>query len=62
MNAKAGLITRGLQEMIRFGVSQGAQEKTFMGLSGLGDLIATCNSVNSRNYQVGYQKPKLIIN
>ncbi len=53
-NAKAGLMTRGLAEIIRIGQQWGAQPATFYGLSGLGDLLATCNSVLSRNYQVGY--------
>ncbi len=52
-NAKAALITRGLREIIRFGVAQGAQEVTFMGLSGLGDLIATASSPHSRNRSAG---------
>lgn len=52
-NAKAALITRGLREIIRFGVAQGAQEATFMGLSGLGDLIATSSSPYSRNRSAG---------
>ncbi|MDJ0674265.1 MAG: NAD(P)H-dependent glycerol-3-phosphate dehydrogenase [Calothrix sp. MO_167.B42] len=54
-NAKAALVTRGLTEMVRIGVNWGAQQETFYGLSGLGDLLATCNSPLSRNYQVGYQ-------
>jgi glycerol-3-phosphate dehydrogenase (NAD(P)+) len=54
-NAKAALVTRGLTEMVRIGVSWGAKTETFYGLSGLGDLLATCNSSLSRNYQVGYQ-------
>ena len=54
-NAKAALVTRGLTEMVRIGNSWGAQTETFYGLSGLGDLLATCNSPLSRNYQVGYQ-------
>jgi glycerol-3-phosphate dehydrogenase (NAD(P)+) len=53
-NAKAALVTRGLAEIIRIGTDWGAQPETFYGLSGLGDLLATCNSVLSRNYQVGY--------
>lgn len=53
-NAKAALLTRGLTEMIRIGTHWGAQPETFYGLSGLGDLLATCNSPLSRNYQVGY--------
>ncbi len=54
-NAKAALVTRGLTEMVRIGVHWGAKMETFYGLSGLGDLLATCNSSLSRNYQVGYQ-------
>jgi len=53
-NAKSALITRALPEMIRIGTRLGAQADTFFGLSGLGDLLATCNSPLSRNYQVGY--------
>jgi glycerol-3-phosphate dehydrogenase (NAD(P)+) len=52
-NALAGLITRGLAEMIKLGKVLGAQEKTFFGISGLGDLICTSQSVLSRNHQVG---------
>ena len=54
-NTRAALITRGLAEMIRFGVAFGGQEKTFMGLTGIGDLIVTCTSVHSRNFEAGYQ-------
>ncbi len=53
-NAKAALLTRALPEMIRIGTHLGASGETFFGLSGLGDLIATCDSSLSRNYQVGY--------
>jgi glycerol-3-phosphate dehydrogenase (NAD(P)+) len=53
-NAKAALVTRGLAEMIRLGTVWGTKAETFYGLSGLGDLLATCNSPLSRNYQVGY--------
>ncbi|MBE9226763.1 NAD(P)H-dependent glycerol-3-phosphate dehydrogenase [Phormidium sp. LEGE 05292] len=53
-NAKAALLTRGLAEIIRIGNHWGAKTDTFYGLSGLGDLLATCNSPLSRNYQVGY--------
>lgn len=54
-NAKAALLTRALPEMIRIGTHLGASGTTFFGLSGLGDLIATCDSPLSRNYQVGYR-------
>jgi glycerol-3-phosphate dehydrogenase (NAD(P)+) len=53
-NAKAGLLTRGLAEIIRIGRHWGAKPETFYGLSGLGDLLATCSSSLSRNYRVGY--------
>lgn len=53
-NAKAALLTRALPEMIRIGTHLGGQAETFFGLAGLGDLLATCNSALSRNYQVGY--------
>lgn len=52
-NSRAALITRGLAEMRRLGVTLGAQERTFMGLSGLGDLTLTCTGDLSRNRQVG---------
>jgi glycerol-3-phosphate dehydrogenase (NAD(P)+) len=54
-NAKAALLTRALPEIIRIGTALGAQKQTFFGLSGLGDLLATCDSPLSRNYQVGYR-------
>lgn len=53
-NSKSMLITRALAEMSRFAVQMGANPLTFLGLSGVGDLFATCNSPLSRNYQVGY--------
>ncbi len=52
-DARAALITRGLVEMSRFGVALGGREKTFMGLSGMGDLVLTCTGDLSRNRQVG---------
>ncbi|MDB9429975.1 NAD(P)H-dependent glycerol-3-phosphate dehydrogenase [Microcystis aeruginosa CS-555/01A07] len=54
-NAKSALLTRALPEIIRVGTCLGGCQETFFGLSGLGDLLATCNSPLSRNYQVGYQ-------
>lgn len=53
LNARAALITRGLAEMTRLGVALGAQATTFMGLSGLGDLVLTATGDLSRNRQVG---------
>jgi glycerol-3-phosphate dehydrogenase (NAD(P)+) len=52
-NARAALITRGLAEMARLGVALGARPETFMGLSGLGDLVLTCSSPQSRNMSLG---------
>ncbi|MFA6075429.1 MAG: NAD(P)H-dependent glycerol-3-phosphate dehydrogenase [Negativicutes bacterium] len=52
-NLRATFMTRGLAEMIRMGVALGAEQQTFAGLSGLGDLIVTCTSVNSRNFNAG---------
>lgn len=52
-NARASLITRGLTEMTRLGIAMGARERTFSGLSGIGDLVLTCTSPLSRNYTVG---------
>ena len=52
-SARAALMTRGLAEMMRIGVAYGAKESTFYGLSGLGDLMVTCNSKLSRNFVTG---------
>lgn len=52
-NAKAMLLTRGTQEMIRVGRSFGAQSATFSGMAGIGDLIVTCGSEHSRNFRFG---------
>lgn len=52
-NTRAALITRGLTEIARLGVALGAKERTFAGLSGLGDLIVTCTSRHSRNHRFG---------
>lgn len=52
-NTKAMLLTRALAEMSRFGVEEGANPLTFLGLSGVGDLYATCSSELSRNYRIG---------
>lgn len=54
-NAKSALLTRTLPEIVRVGTCLGGCQETFFGLSGLGDLLATCNSPLSRNYQVGYK-------
>lgn len=53
LNARAALITRGLAEITRLGVTLGARTETFMGLAGVGDLILTCTGDLSRNRQVG---------
>ena len=53
-NARASLITRGLAEMVRVGVSLGARRETFYGLSGVGDLFLTASSSQSRNRSFGY--------
>lgn len=53
-NAKAALITRGLQEIKRLGSKMGCKEETFFGLAGVGDLIVTCTSSHSRNNRCGY--------
>lgn len=53
-NTKSMLITRALAEMTRFAVKLGANPMTFLGLAGVGDLIVTCTSPKSRNYQVGF--------
>lgn len=52
-NARAAVITRGLAEIMRFGELYGAERETLMGLSGLGDLILTCSSTQSRNMSLG---------
>jgi glycerol-3-phosphate dehydrogenase (NAD(P)+) len=57
-NARSALITRALAEMTRLGVMMGANENTFSGLSGLGDLVLTCSSALSRNYTVGFELGK----
>lgn len=57
-NARASLISRGLIEMRRFGKFFGAQDETFLGLSGAGDLFLTASSTLSRNYRVGFSLAK----
>lgn len=52
-NCRAALMTRGLVEMARFGAHFGARRETFFGLSGMGDLVATCTSTHSRNHRAG---------
>lgn len=52
-NAKAALMTRGLAEMTRYGTYFGANPNTYLGLDGVGDLIVTCTSIHSRNFQAG---------
>ncbi len=57
-NTRAALIARGLAEITRLGVAMGADPRTFLGLSGLGDLVLTCTGEMSRNKTVGYQLGK----
>ena len=57
-NTKAAIITRGLAELTRLGVAMGGQPATFAGLAGMGDLVATCSSTQSRNRYVGYNLGK----
>lgn len=52
-NTKAALITRGIREIVRLGCAMGADESTFTGLTGIGDLIVTCTSMHSRNRKAG---------
>ena len=52
-NLKAALITRGIREMVRLGIAMGCNPETFYGLTGLGDLIVTCESMHSRNRRAG---------
>ena len=64
-SAAAALTTRGFAELVRFGKAYGAKPETMMGLSGLGDLILTCSSPQSRNFTFGVnlargQKPEAI--
>jgi glycerol-3-phosphate dehydrogenase (NAD(P)+) len=57
-NVKALLITKGIAEMIAIGKTLGVEPKSFLGLAGIGDLVATCSSPLSRNYSVGYRLAK----
>jgi glycerol-3-phosphate dehydrogenase (NAD(P)+) len=57
-NGKAGLMTRGLAEMMRVGAAAGANPLTFAGLAGIGDVIATCGSRLSRNHRLGEELAK----
>lgn len=52
-SARASLVTRGMAEIARLGLSMGARYETFMGLSGIGDLMLTCSSIQSRNFSLG---------
>jgi glycerol-3-phosphate dehydrogenase (NAD(P)+) len=52
-NARAALVTRGLAEMVRLALAKGGKPETLMGLSGLGDLVLTCGSLQSRNHSLG---------
>lgn len=52
-NTKAALVTRGISEITRLGTAMGASESTFLGLTGIGDLVVTCTSPHSRNHRYG---------
>lgn len=54
-NAKAAIMTRGLAEISRLGLALGARPETFLGLSGIGDLVLTCHSMRSRNFSLGFE-------
>jgi glycerol-3-phosphate dehydrogenase (NAD(P)+) len=54
-NTRAALITRGLSELTRLGTAMGGKSRTFSGLAGMGDLVATCSSTKSRNHHVGFE-------
>lgn len=58
MNSRAALITRGLAEITRVGITMGANPLTFIGLGGVGDLFLTCSSEKSRNFRVGFELGK----
>ena len=53
-NSKAALMTRGMAEIVRIGTKLGGNSETFLGLTGMGDLIVTCGSLHSRNRKAGY--------
>ncbi|AYE33134.1 NAD(P)H-dependent glycerol-3-phosphate dehydrogenase [Clostridium septicum] len=53
-NSKAALMTRGMAEIVRIGMKLGGKPETFLGLTGMGDLIVTCTSLHSRNRRAGY--------
>ena len=53
-NSKAALMTRGMAEIVRVGIKLGGKPETFLGLTGMGDLIVTCTSLHSRNRRAGY--------
>ena len=55
LNARAAVMTRGLREITRLGVQQGADPRTFQGLAGMGDLVLTCTGDLSRNRRVGLE-------
>ncbi len=57
-NTRAAIITRGLAELTRLGIAMGGKKSTFAGLAGMGDLVATCSSTQSRNHHVGYELGK----
>lgn len=59
-NTRAALITRGLAEISRYGLAKGGKFETYLGLTGIGDLVVTCSSKHSRNFQAGYEIGKTL--
>ena len=57
-NARAAIISRGIREVLRIVVCLGGKKETVLGLSGLGDILLTCNSHSSRNFSLGYKMGK----
>ncbi|MFA6830475.1 MAG: NAD(P)H-dependent glycerol-3-phosphate dehydrogenase [Bacilli bacterium] len=58
-NARAALVTRGIAEIKRFSLAMGSKEDSFLGLTGIGDLMLTCNSMQSRNFYIGHEIGRL---
>lgn len=59
-NTRAALVSRGIAEMVRYGIAKGGRFETYFGLTGVGDLVVTCSSKHSRNFQAGYEIGKTL--